>query len=260
MATDLAALPVGETLSTRHLVCPASGGKPDHKRRLRYTRADKYKVLYKCHHCGKGGVERVRLKGEGEPPPRKSVSLPYGRGALPIEAVQWLEQAHITSQQAADYGITYSDQELRLILPCRGVDGTLLGCQLRGFNTTPKYITRRKEPGKALYHFAQGGGETVYLVEDILSALRIADAGASAFALLGVSLPEEVKLYLTKRGYLVKVWLDNDNEQVRRCSRRNITHVLQGLGVRCEHIGTLQDPKKYTPEELRRFVSSDETL
>ena len=58
-----------------------------------------------------------------------------------------------------------------------------------------------------------GSGDTCVVVEDVVSAIRIAECGYSALPCLSSSLRDSLLPNLDNYGTIV-VWLDNDNSQV----------------------------------------------
>lgn len=254
---QLKTLPIGQTLSVRHLKCPASGGGEDSKKRLRFTRTNRSTVLYYCHHCGKKGRVKDRVsKGEPVEGPYKPPGgrLPSGHSVtalFPQKCQDWLNKAHITG--CYDKGIVWDDSQGRLILPCRSRGGELLGYQARGFGKDPKYIT--KGFGRALYHWSEGeSNETLVVVEDILSAIRLSAIGYSAVALLRTTINKELLLeVLNYEPECAVIWLDNDNPTVKRLARR-LVHTLKGYGVLTLRVADRIDPKYYTDDELTEIM------
>ena len=100
----------------------------------------------------------------------------------------------------------------RVILPVWGEEGLLYwqGRALTQRDGVPKYInvtTKRK----SVYFVVNMDSDTTVLVEDILSALAVARAGANSLALLGSSMNMGVQEFIKTNK--VRVWLDPDKRK-----------------------------------------------
>ncbi|MCS6948269.1 MAG: hypothetical protein NZM12_11690 [Steroidobacteraceae bacterium] len=89
-----------------------------------------------------------------------------------------------------------------------------------GDKKTPKYVTiRLKDSSPTCVLICKGianektASRPVVIVEDVLSALKLAAAGFDGLALCGVSLRADEHLHAIK-SHPVVIWFDNDNKQV----------------------------------------------
>ena len=266
---ELSGLPLDTTVAVKHRHCPASGGKADHKARLRLTRVDNKTVLYYCHHCGERGAIHHRIRRGDNGPPVSSCEpvehvlprdLTLSWNMFPKEAINWLESGGLTAATGFSHGIGWSEYRKRLILPCRGHSGALLGYQSRAFRSLVpegdryiKYLTKRY--GDILYHWEPGSGDVV-LVEDCLSAYRLGEAGYTGVALLGTALSKPLLLQLMAfHPDSITIWLDNDNTTVRQNSRK-IRHTLDSYAVAdsVRVLSNASDPKHYTNEDIKALL------
>lgn len=99
---------------------------------------------------------------------------------------------------------------------------------------------------------ALGSGETICLVEDLISAHKIATSvPAVAVPLFGVNVHPPVLYYIRQAGKPVVLWLDKD-QQGSIMKKANQVSVLTGVPVRC--VTTDQDPKCLTKEQINESL------
>jgi hypothetical protein len=138
------------------------------------------------------------------------------------------------------------------------IDGSS-GFQLRRLDPLahmPKYLSYKN--GVPLSHFLTRDSRTLVVVEDMLSAIRVADLGWHVYVLCGTH-ADHMRLaeYLNKHDISkVSVWLDNDNPHVRQAARK-IADFVQLLGVTETVLITREvDPKRHTDTELRHLLGN----
>lgn len=132
---------------------------------------------------------------------------------------------------------------------CRDVFGTS-GKKYLNFSSPsdlPRQVLRSSPPGS----------DTLVVVEDILSAQRVAESGYDAFPLLTTSLKEVQLEYLTRvyKDGILLVWLDDDNYSVLR-DRDSIKRNLQLLHSNVKVIDRLGDPKNFTIEQVQEIINN----
>ena len=90
------------------------------------------------------------------------------------------------------------------------------------------------------------------LVEDIVSAIKVARV-ANSLGLLGTFLSDEGLRWAVSSGFTeFYVWLDNDNHQVRTQQVR-LRDRLELFGT-AVIVKTALDPKEYTTDQIRRIL------
>lgn len=145
--------------------------------------------------------------------------------------------------------MVWSDAAQKLYLPI--TNPTLVGYVERGFD--PKhYRVRLSDPENAYGLYQPYRGETVALVEDVLSAWRVSSV-VDSMAILGVHISPAMQCRLMADGYTKAiVFLDGDNATVRMKARA-IRSRLPFLS--CRVVETGKDPKHYTHTELTELLS-----
>lgn len=178
-------------------------------------------------------------------------------GAFPKEVKAWLLDAHFTPVIIKDNGLVWSDKTSSLYIPVRQyTDGgyTHHGWVVRQFN--PKGYYTRTDDIEGFYGYYKAkdviDNSTVVLVEDTLSAIRVAEL-YDAIALLGVNIKPAVLSHILRSGYKrAVIFLDGDNTTVRLQARK-IAKRLSWLDTKLIETGT--DPKHYTKEELDTLLT-----
>lgn len=262
---------VGQQINVNHDECPAGR---DTRQRL-YIKRTPEAVLAYCHNCNGHLVERTHNKvrpmalleklireGEATELIQQEVKMPDDATSLPHEwppeALAWVYQYNLDDTDILRHGISYSPSWGRVILPVYD-GGKLIFWQGRRVNETPapKYISVRSAHKPlftvmALPHTPAIITRTVAIVEDYLSALRIAKSGAAdAIALLGTDGPSDLPSRLS--GYRkILVWLDADH-----AGRTKAGPLATRLSTttRCK-VGTItfKQPKECTDGEIYTAV------
>lgn len=130
----------------------------------------------------------------------------------------------------------------------RDPDGDIVGWQIRTDSGKPKYLTYTT--GKVATRIYGTEGKTLYLVEDLLSALVVSRGlKARAMPLFGTHLTTEhlsriLILKAQEKINRVIVWLDNDNPQVVR-------KAVQISSSLSSYLPTSRVAYKLQPKELR---------
>lgn len=267
MHGDAAAL-VGQQLGGRErasgLTCPACGGGQSRERSLTAGR-DGLRMWAVCHRnkCGKvyrWGPADLDHAGVLVAPPSVLAHRPMAPPTLPlteacITHVEALYGLHAATIQG--YGCRTIAGQGALYVPVRGPQGNARGCVLRQLDgTRPKvksypaadYPTGR--PWLAWFHLGtlqRAYQRPTIVVEDVLSAMRLEQAGHSAVSLLGTGLSETKALELRRWCPTVVVALDAD------AIGRAISHALRhSFEVR----RLTSDFKDMTEEQLTQWTTS----
>jgi len=267
-------LGIGE--SVRWKGCPFCD--PDHYRECSKTTRTERGWKFYCHRCGKGKAKysvgftpaaaKAHLstwqkRGELR---TKSIFLPKDFNQnIPPQGYKWLIQYGITPALIAKYGIGFSEYYNRVVLPVyRGNDlaywqGRNVG---KATQDNPKYLNvscDREDTYFELWQNADDPEGPIVLVEDILSAIRVHEAGFNAISLLGTNLTEHLLAKLmskTSNGkcYVV-IWLDPDMRKKMIGFIPRFTSL--GIPTRVE-VSAQEDPKDYKAHEIQERLKKFE--
>ncbi|MCP4901932.1 MAG: hypothetical protein GY906_33630 [bacterium] len=267
----------GEQLSMRHPECPAG----DDGRKVLFVKKHGAKHLAFCHHCGQKGIltgdqSFIRRGGQNlliEKDLHLPPDLTFEPTKQPVEHIMWLHQHGIDDMTRRLYDIGWSEHWGRTILPVYGDEGKLLAFQrrnvLRG-DFGPKYLTTRlahiknpvfRAPRSELAERKPG---ILVLTEDILSSIKIDKAGFYSWSLLGTYMTNSVVDEIAAAQFdQVIIWLDDDNEAVRRSQkvmRRKISQIADARIMRHRDLSIRKedksDPKMFTPNEIHTAIRS----
>ena len=248
-----------------HEDCPAG---TDTKRRL-YIRVPEdnpaQRIAY-CHNCQESGGARGKglLGGRRAPvlaSKARSLIDPPQRVAyddMPVTAVALLMSAGITEEMCTKYGIFYDERSQRLVYTYRDRDGSILSQQLRSLHPCiqPKYYSIDRY-GAEFSSGVLGEGPLLVITEDLLSAIRVAEAGGRALPLRGVYAHTEQLHYEVQNDEVatVLVWLDNDNDNVRERANQ-IVEAIEMFEVKPVYIYlTEEEPKHIEHNELQEILN-----
>lgn len=240
------------------------------KPKLYITKKEDGTILAHCFHCGAGGgwspqkrdIGYIKDRLAGIEKLGKRVAFPHDYttdiNKWDAQAYAWVRKYGITAQEVEKYGLGYSSSCGSVVLPCYDA-GRLLGIQYRRVHRAadePKYVSYGYRGGfYALFagvRCVDSVKHTVFIVEDVLSAIKCARTGADAIAILGTSLSDAVIGRLTTYKTFI-LYLDNDNPQVLR-NRSKIAARLGQFGtVKVVDIRT-KDPKELTTEQLEDIL------
>ena len=170
---------------------------------------------------------------------------------VPTSAHLWVLQAGITPERATDeYGFGWSEKTKRVVLPvlhngtptgawtARAVDGR-----------RPKYLLPRGAVGSSWYALEPDRGPCI-VVEDILSAIRIQEAGFNSLAVLGTAVGGAQAALLSE--YPVYGWFDGD--AAGRAGYVKLRKALGPYGVDPKKIETPLDPKAYSLARIKQYI------
>lgn len=155
----------------------------------------------------------------------------------------------------------YDRDSRRLILPV-WQGGGVVRWQGRGLEGEPPKYRSGNVEGYRIHDPLSTDGTAPYygvvITEDILSAWVVTLEGQGSWygwPALSSSPPAHQLADLALRTSRVLVWLDNDNAQVRRASRR-IARDLEGLGVwSVRRVTDLDEPKKVGRAKVREVLA-----
>jgi hypothetical protein len=256
---------------------------------LLITRNDKGDLSAYCFRCNASGFVSAtphfrhpgRQDEEDEQPAdqdRDGFRLPGDAvPSYPAHVQGWLNKSGVTAEQAEAWGFLWTDVGLKsgdrtvvppssLLIPVvkeiHAIGPEAAGYVLRGFD--PKSyltLTHAKAGFWALIrglpeHSGRGG--TLTVVEDAISARKVASVAGDALALLGTTLRPEAMQFILRQGYKEAViFLDGDNPQVRMTTRK-LRRALSFIPTRIVETGT--DPKREPNERLRSLIQPIDLL
>lgn len=184
----------------------------------------------------------------------KTLNVPRGEGEVsrwPKEARAWIRRSGVTQEEVTKYGIVYSDELNRAVIPWLDSNGKPAHYQTRRIDDddgSPKYLSYWRDRIPVTMGISMTGKDMV-LVEDSLSAIRIARQHPVT-ALLGVYLwPQHIDTFV-KMGYNnFMVWLDDDNPKVK-IAQLKLKLTLNKIGKCLIYHGKGVDPKELSDEEI----------
>lgn len=166
---------------------------------------------------------------------------------LSLEATNWLLQYFPTTQ---DFPLCYwSEQERKLIFPIMDAKHQyMLAWQYRYFGKNPKHP---KWIGcgihDSLFHITGKGGNSLVLVEDLLSGVKVGHTGTTTLTLFGSNISLKRLAKIKTLGYIeVIIWLDWD----KRDYAIKAAQLAQSIGLQARVIHTQKDPKSYSYQEI----------
>lgn len=253
-------VPAGETVRT---VCPFCGGGRTRERSFVATN-DGVQTKYICHRgtCGKTGVWDSSTAGTGMPTGTQ-LALPSRKVAAP-----WPALKAPTEQELSDYAAKYNMAPLdmarlrpqkcvyhlgeeRWWYPVFGPHGSEHGGIGRSFTNAPKSLTHIEEGYKLGSWYVKDGAETVALVEDQVSAARMAQH-VTTVALLGCHLNADLLTLLIRHTKHLKIALDYDALDKAVALAAKVSpyfRTTQVLSLPC-------DIKNMTKEQLDAYVQA----
>jgi len=224
-----------------HTSCPKCGSKDN---------LGEYEDHFWCfgckHHVRKTDVASLRMRANKLNYEKdESVMKLTNIKELPRKALDWLLSYGISQEEIDKYGIEWNVKDEMLVLL-----QTAKYWQARTFDgRRPKYMSLGGKP-LTIY----GLGSTIVIVEDIVSAIKIARLQDEfcACPLLGSSLSYEMENQLVEQFRYSAVWLDRDKaKNALRISRK-----LKQRGLESRVIVTDKDPKEYSKGEIRSWLKS----
>lgn len=177
----------------------------------------------------------------------KTVAIADG----PREAWVWCMKAGLSPEVATDvYGFGWAENVHRVIVPILENEEDTGAFVARSLDKRrpPKYIASANAAGKNWMHLH---GDTVVVVEDVLSAISIARAGFGSIAAMGTSFDQVFMSKISSHRNIVS-WLDPDagGDKGYRKLRK-----ASGLwDARLHRIKSNKDPKYHTSAEVQAYI------
>lgn len=221
-----------------------------------------------CHRCGPLGAvykplptlqerlaiaERERQQdADIESDRRPPMPAVYDMAEWPLEARVWVFKAGLSQKEAREFGIYYHSATRRVVVPVVENSSLTFWQARRIFGTSgAKYLSMPGGRENTLPVY--GDGETIVLVEDLLSCFKISTAGSlTSLCLMGTKLLSPAMAYLLTTTKRVAIWLDPD--PAGQNAAAEIRNQLAMVGVPCWNVGSLKDPKFYSRSEIKEIV------
>ena len=221
-----------------HTGCPKCGSRDN---------LGEYEDHFWCfgckYHMRKTDTASLRLRLNRHNTEEQSVMKLSNIKELPRKAMEWLLSYGISQEEIDKYGIEWNVKEEMLVLL-----QTAEYWQARTFNSRrPKYMSEGSKP-LTIY----GQGDTIVIVEDIISAMKIARLHDEycACPVLGSSLSYDMENQIVEQYKKSAVWLDRDKaKNALRISRK-----LKQRGLESRVVVTDEDPKEYSKGEIRTWL------
>ena len=175
----------------------------------------------------------------------KEVEMLGNFGEIPRNAMKWLLSYGISQEDIDEYGIKWDAKNQLLVL----LD-TARYWQGRSFAPNkPKYMSSGEKP-LTIY----GESDTAVLVEDILSAIKVARLRGeySGVPLLGSTLSYQAEEQLSSQFKKILIWLDRD----KAINALRIKRKFLQRGIDSRVIITDNDPKEYSKGEIGEWLKS----
>ena len=224
----------------RHLPCKSCGSRDN---------LGEYTDHFWCFGCGFYEEKtdlmslRERLAGTNYKPVYME-SLAFTKH-IPKKAMKWLVQNRINLKEIEEYNILWCQDNETLILV--HTDEYWQGRHFGNYGI--KYLSKGRKP-LTIY----GDSDIIILVEDVLSAIKIARLSPEycAMPLLGSSLSTEHEETLRNKFNTIHVWLDRDKAKQGIKISRN----LKQKGITSRTIITDLDPKEYKEGEIQSWLKN----
>lgn len=163
----------------------------------------------------------------------------YGEGYI------WLYQYGITTTEIISNRIMWSEERKLLCFPLL-VNQEVVAWQARNFNPEKsyKYLTKGNVQDN---YFLFGNGNTIALVEDVVSAIKVSRHGVYGVPVLGSVISSKTIQRLTHISDNFLIWLDPDKqkEAIKYSSQ------LRQMGYNCSTILSDKDPKEHTDDYIK---------
>ena len=172
----------------------------------------------------------------------------------PSMCLEWVDQYDLTKKDLIQNNVLWSEKQERLLFPLWN-QSELLGYQGRYFGNEDRVKWLGKGKLNNVYHFLTNGKQsrhsnTVCLVEDIISAIKVSKIGVCSLPLFGMNAKSRFKHMRSIGVSKALLWLDpNMYTQMIKQSR---TGSLEGLEVVC--VFSTKDPKEHSYTEIEEYT------
>jgi hypothetical protein len=170
---------------------------------------------------------------------------------LPEKVWRYLHKYSLTDLDISKNTILWSPSYNRIIFPYF-VKGVLQAWQGRDIENTSKAKWWTTGNVKDLFYLLGNPyTETIVIVEDIISAIRVGNSpNVCSMPLFGSIISTRQLLILKDRYKTIKIWLDKDKELYSK----QVSKKAREFGIDASSIVTDQDPKEYSDTEIEKFL------
>jgi hypothetical protein len=178
----------------------------------------------------------------------ETLTLPPGlTQEFGIEAVEWFKRYDLDVNDMLKHGLMWHEKRKQLVFPFYNKEK--LACyQARNFSPTAKSKSYTKGSFNSIYPVYEGTIDTLVLVEDPTSAIKVHKyTGLSTMPCLGSGISKDRLAHLAKSYKTILVWLDSNMLH----SAMKIASQLTMLGCTSKPIFTMKDPKECSIVQIR---------
>ena len=221
-----------------------------------------------CWSCGFFRVGKFNFdRGirESFTPPIVKLPLDCDIG-YPQIALDWVSQYDITQDDLVRNGVMWSWEgsgvnikgeyikaESLLIFPVFE-GGNLIAWQGRYFGhniNVPKYVGRGKTADSlCIINGRSRIDDTLVMVEDVMSAIKVAKAGWDTLPLFGTKVKSRLERLRILKRFKLAIWLD-PNMHTQSIQYRRVA-ALEGF--KCHSVLSTKDPKEHAVKEIREYL------
>ena len=214
---------------------------------------DGHKYCFGCRYHENGTIDLRKVFHPDLADPKKPHEFPYdAQEGMPPQALKWLLSCGITFQLQRKHGIMWSPSRQMVCWRIKG-EKTKKQIAWQGRCFVPDAKTKYFIGGDVHDDYTiiphSYTDETVVLVEDYLSAIRVSEH-YPCMPLFGCVCGLNVLQELLGRFSSIIVWLDSDKLD----NARKIALNASMIGLPNQVLYTPKDPKEYTDSEIKDFL------
>lgn len=171
---------------------------------------------------------------------------------VPMEGSLWCMKYGVTPDIMQVYGIGWSEELQRVVLPTYSREGELTCVQMRAVHPDqqPKYLNLGSDPA-TLFWTRPLPERAVVVTEDIMSAIKVARVHP-AVSTLGTNCNDGKALEIARACSTAIIWYDSDAAGTNGAAKA--ARMLGFCGVQTINICTPKDPKEYSSQEITNIL------
>ena len=200
-----------------------------------------------CFSCKHSGRHHFLATRSGSFIKKRSSDIHNFTRDFSPRALDWITK-YITVEQALRHNVMYNPERDQVVFTWPDTDFY----QARNLDPDSKvrYFTSGSHADILPIYYSNQDDGVVVLVEDCLSAIKIASYCHDAMPLLSSSISKDKLARLSQRYEFAVVWLDHDKGQdsIKIARQANL------LGLATSVVMTELDPKCYTEQELKGYL------